>query len=213
MLRHACSPIRWRWVGSSVYLLFLTLARGADEIDISVIQRSRDSISCRRVRFATKRRIRRDGNNNVVALDVGKHQNRCDRVFANDTVSGWTRSTPIQRRRSVRCTQLTMRRSFDDFSYLHRQHGSSEPPTRRLSFTLGQPFTFNENLTLLASSSNPAGVVESGTGSVSFQFRLLEADGETPVSIEVAPEPSTWTLLAFSGVVLVAQSFRRFRSR
>src|SRR4051794_8772537 len=87
--------------------------------------------------------------------------------------------------------------------------GAANRPPQRLPFTLGQPFTFSENLLLLASSSNPAGVVESGTGSVSFQFRLLEADGETPVPVETVPEPSTWTLLAFSGVMLVAYSFRR----
>jgi len=86
--------------------------------------------------------------------------------------------------------------------------GAANRPSQRLPFTLGQPFTFSENLMLSASSSNPAGVVESGTGSVSFQFRLLEADGETPVAMAAIPEPSTWTLLAFSGVMLVAYSLR-----
>lgn len=86
--------------------------------------------------------------------------------------------------------------------------GAANRPPQRLPFTLGQPFTFSENLMLSASSSNPAGVVESGTGSVSFQFRLLEADGETPVAIAAVPEPSTWTLLAFSAVMLVAYSLR-----
>lgn len=87
--------------------------------------------------------------------------------------------------------------------------GAANGLPQRLPFTLGQPFTFSENLRLLASSSNPAGLIESGTGSVSFQFRLLEADGETPVTIEAVPEPSTWSLLAFSGVMLFAYWFRR----
>src|SRR3954470_3320470 len=114
MLRHSSSPTGWRWDGSSVHLLFRALTRDPDgDVAISVNQSTRSSFSCRQFRFAPKRRRRRNGDNNVLPLDLGNHENRFDRVFSNGTVSGWTRSTPVERRHNGRWTQLTMRRSFD----------------------------------------------------------------------------------------------------
>src|SRR3982750_3341285 len=133
MLRHSSSPTGWSWDGSSVYLLFLALARDPDDIAISVIERTRSSISCRRSRFTPERGRRRNGDNNALPLDLGKHENRFNRIFSNGTVSGWTRSTQIHRRRNGRWTQLTMRRSFDFLPYLYRQHGSSEPATTKIA--------------------------------------------------------------------------------
>ena len=80
-----------------------------------------------------------------------------------------------------------------------------------LPFTLGQSFLFTGQIQLRASSLNPA-IAESGQMNSSFQFRFLEADGITPVSVQgFVPEPRTTVLAAIGVLFLFAKVFRNIR--
>jgi hypothetical protein len=61
---------------------------------------------------------------------------------------------------------------------------------------LGQDFQFHEDMHMQASSGSIF-ELQDGVGIINFPFTLLEADGVTPVQIELAtPEPDSGMLSA-----------------
>jgi hypothetical protein len=52
--------------------------------------------------------------------------------------------------------------------------------------------------------------IEQGAAALDLEFRLLEADGTTPVTVDLVPEPSALALLIAAGLLLLTIG-RRFR--
>lgn len=78
--------------------------------------------------------------------------------------------------------------------------------------TLGTAITIEAN----GHTNNSASAFDGSSGgslSTTYQFRFLEADGVTPVSVSEAPEPATLGLLSLScGAILVARKRRKTRT-
>lgn len=89
---------------------------------------------------------------------------------------------------------------------------SGSAPGTLFPTTLGQDFVFTEQITLDTSSSSGFmfNTIEQGAAALDLEFRLLEADGTTPVTVDLVPEPSALALLIAAGLLLLTIG-RRFR--
>jgi PEP-CTERM motif len=70
----------------------------------------------------------------------------------------------------------------------------------RIPVTLGSSLTLVSN-SYMTNQSVPFDNVSSGGGNATYYFRFFEADGTTPVGVEMvsdAPEPSTYGLIGLS---------------
>src|SRR3982750_1937588 len=166
MLRYSSSPTGWNWGGSSVYLLSLAVARDPPTSlsasfnalvtafpagNLGAPQSGEgDAMGTTTLSLLTSGNMRTGliEFSQAIQFQAGPD---APRSTAAVTVGGLSSQCAGPSTFFLTCTG--------------NMGGANRPP-ERLPFTLGQPFTFSEDLTLLASSSNPARVTESGTGSV-----------------------------------------------
>jgi len=87
-------------------------------------------------------------------------------------------------------------------------------PLRELPITLGQPFTFTYTQSMSCYDENLNFFCGTNSFSSQFDFHLYEADGVTPVLINLAtPEPSTATLQFLSLTALLLLGWRYARAK
>ncbi len=88
--------------------------------------------------------------------------------------------------------------------------GGFDPAAAPVPIWLGTPFSLFAASNLLVATDSSLHGPNFGFIQGDFEFRFLEADGATPVTVVATPEPASWCLLGASTFMLLL--FRRVRA-
>ena len=95
-------------------------------------------------------------------------------------------------------------------SFTGSDAGGFDPAAAPIPVSLGTPFSLFATSNLLVATDSSLNAPNFGFIQGDFEFRFLEADGATPVTVVTTPEPASWSLLGASTFMLLL--LRRVRA-